>query len=407
MKWNLVFILITQVYLLQAQNKKLEKADGYFAQSDYFSALELFLENENKLTDPYQIGELKLKIAHCYFELHQPEKAVENYEKAMLFEVELSAEQYIDYSSCLIETGKYELAKKTLNEISTGMYAEQILIDKCNYALENPSVDESYKLYELNELAANPAYGISLYRNRLLYVFNNEQQYSKSNPGKFGYLGRYDEVLTDLTSLEFPGNANSPVLFGKEKVLYFCATSSYQKELYGGKVENYIGLGGIDNLFLYSAKIQSDNDAITTKLPFNNVDFSCTHPCLSKDGSTMYFASNMLGGYGDFDIYVVKRTKNGWGSPQNMGPKINSFLNEGYPFVEGEYLYFSSEGLPGYGGLDIFRYNLVTEEIENLGKPINSSYDDFYFIKNNAEGYFVSNRAEDFIGDLIYKFVEE
>jgi peptidoglycan-associated lipoprotein len=386
-----------------SQTKKLEKGYEYYEMHQYDLALDYFLSEENNLTDYKMQAELKVKIATCYFKTHKPQLAVINFEKAIKYKYALTPEQTIIYAQVLIETGNYIVAKDILEKLDAGMFVEEILLDKCEYALSNNEINNSVNIYAFKELPAHPSLGITFYHDNLLYILNQEQRNAKNNSAIFGYVGRHDKTIDDLNLLLFSENTNSPVINSKTNILYFSANSSFQSSK-KTKNEN-LGMGGIDNLFIYELKFNMSKP-IPEKLPFNNIDFSCTHPCLSNDGNTMYFSSNMLGGYGEFDIYVSKKTNKGWGSPQNMGTKINSFLNEGYPYVNGNYLYFSSDGHPGYGGLDIYRYNLETKEVENLGLPINSSYDDFYFIQNNLnEGFFVSNRLVDEASDIIFKFI--
>ncbi len=385
------------------QNKKLEKGYGYYELQHYNEALGYFLSEENNISDSETLADLKVKIATCYFNTHRPVQAVENYEKAVQYGYSLSTDQTIDYAQVLIETGKYTKAKKVLEELDAGMFIEEILLSKCDYALTNNEINKAVNIYNFNELPANATYGITFYRGNLLYILDLGQRNKKNNSGIFGYVGRHDKVIDDLNMVNFSENMNSPAIDANTSTLYFCANASFQSNKKTS--EKNLGIGGIDNLFIYELKYNHVKPVIE-KLPFNNIDFSCTHPCLSADGKTMYFSSNMLGGYGEFDIYMSKKTDKGWGTPQNMGKKINSFLNEGYPFVKDNYLYFASDGHPGYGGLDIFSYNLKTEEIENLGLPVNSSYDDFYFIQNSAnEGFFVSNRDIEEGIDIIYKYI--
>jgi len=142
----------------------------------------------------------------------------------------------------------------------------------------------------------------------------------------------------------------------------------------------------------------------------NSDKYSVGHPTLTPDGKTLYFISDMPGGYGGTDIYMCKWENNKWGNPINLGPKINSFGNEMFPTITntGE-LFFSSDGWPGYGGLDIFVTSKVNGEWTtplNLHHPINSSYDDFSMIvkKDKTSGLFSSNRMEGKGNDDIYGF---
>jgi hypothetical protein len=202
-----------------------------------------------------------------------------------------------------------------------------------------------------------------------------------------------------------PLNFSSPSYDSINKITYFSGNASNFTKYLESKRENQkIGAGGVNNLFIWSYNPSVKNDYFKI-LSFNNVDYSCTHPCITDGGNTMYFSSNMLGGYGGFDIYKVAKTSQGWGTPENLGRKINTFLNEGYPFYIDGYVYFSSDGHPGYGGLDIFRVNPETQEIENLGKPINSSFDDFSYIQiTDNEGYFLTNRSGINGKDIINRF---
>jgi tetratricopeptide (TPR) repeat protein/cell division septation protein DedD len=131
--------------------------------------------------------------------------------------------------------------------------------------------------------------------------------------------------------------------------------------------------------------------------PFNDSSYSTGYPFISNDGEVLYFASNMPGGYGGFDIYVSYFIDSAWTEPQNLGPRINTPGDEISPFSDGYYLYFASDWHPGYGGMDIFRADFDYESWEtpvNLGKSINSTYDDFGFVfySRLGKGFLISDR---------------
>lgn len=166
---------------------------------------------------------------------------------------------------------------------------------------------------------------------------------------------------------------------------------------------------GINNLKILVAKKTALNTwSAPEEMSFNSNDYSCGHPSISSDGNTLYFSSNMPGGIGGTDIYFVTRDQSGWSKPQNMGNQINTSENEMFPFIgANNYLYFSSNGHQGMGGLDIFisrRNNDGSYSLRNMGYPINSSADDFsIFLKNdNRTGYFASNRKGGIGDDDIY-----
>jgi outer membrane protein OmpA-like peptidoglycan-associated protein len=138
------------------------------------------------------------------------------------------------------------------------------------------------------------------------------------------------------------------------------------------------------------------------------------HPTLSPDDKTLYFASDMPGSVGASDIFKVQINEDRtFGTPVNLGPKINTEARETFPYLTSEeILYFASDGHPGLGGLDVFATkiakNRFSEAILNVGEPVNSKMDDFTFIfaEETRKGYFASNREGGMGADDIYSFVE-
>ena len=151
--------------------------------------------------------------------------------------------------------------------------------------------------------------------------------------------------------------------------------------------------------------------AVPVTLPgFDNYEVG--HPALAPDDKTLYFSAETPEGYGGMDIYYATRTTGtNFSRPMNLGPAVNTLGNEVFPTVRSNgTLYFSSDGHPGMGGLDIFKAikdkNGVFTGVENLKHPINSSWDDFGIIFRGDEevGYFTSNRRGGKGGDDIYSF---
>ncbi len=151
------------------------------------------------------------------------------------------------------------------------------------------------------------------------------------------------------------------------------------------------------------------------EVPFNSNEYSTGHPSLTKDDKLMYFVSDMPGGFGGTDLYVVQYNGGSFGTPVNLGPEINTAGAEMFPFVdERGNLYFSSDGHAGLGDLDIFYAQLVDGsklkgKIKNMGTPVNSSKDDFGFIADGERkmGYLSSNRKRGGTDDDIYRFTRE
>ncbi|MFZ9004774.1 MAG: OmpA family protein [Robiginitalea sp.] len=171
---------------------------------------------------------------------------------------------------------------------------------------------------------------------------------------------------------------------------------------------------GFVRLKIFRAFFRDSTWTDVEELPFNSNSYSIAHPALSPDGKTLYFASDMPGTRGKSDIFKVAIMDDGsFGTPENLGPTVNTEARETFPFVSSDgILYFSSDGLPGLGGLDIFAVELDNLQHEgkvlNVGTPVNSADDDITFIidGNTRKGYFASNREGGLGGDDIYGFTE-
>lgn len=160
-----------------------------------------------------------------------------------------------------------------------------------------------------------------------------------------------------------------------------------------------LGKNGIANLKIYESHYARPDWTKAVELPFNGEDYNCIHPCLSADGTKLFFSSDMPGGHGGYDLYVVERSSNGWGLPVNLGPVINGSGQEIFPFVsQSGVLFFSSNGRSSsLGGLDNYYVTNPLDnpqEVTNLGHDFNSEKDDMSFIIDDEgkTGFFTSNR---------------
>ena len=147
---------------------------------------------------------------------------------------------------------------------------------------------------------------------------------------------------------------------------------------------------------------------------FNHPNYSVGHPTLSADGKVLYFSSDMPGGFGKSDLYMVKaRAEKGWGFPINLGRDVNTEGQEMFPYLhtKDSLLYFSSNGHPGIGGLDLFVGSVDGSHLKyitNIGLPFNSNRDDFGMLVSDdrTNGYFSSNRSGGAGSDDIIRFTE-
>lgn len=192
------------------------------------------------------------------------------------------------------------------------------------------------------------------------------------------------------------------------KTLYYTSNNYYKKKFLTDS-------SGVNNLQIFKASIDINGEWVDIqKLPFNSNQYSIGHPALSFDEKKLYFVSDMPGSYGETDIYVVDINEDGtFSKPKNLGPKINTAGKEMFPYIgEDNILYFSTDGHPGYGNLDVFASQIYDNSVSqpiNLDEPINSEEDDFAFIIDDSRdrGFYSSNRKEGKGDDDIYSFLAE
>src|ERR1035437_1051806 len=236
--------------------------------------------------------------------------------------------------------------------------------------------------------------------------FNNGIVYcSNRNAGLSSYSSGQDKGLfkiyfADTTgrgqpSRLFSKNLNflsndGPVTFNKKRdTIYFSRNQDISKN---SAARNKLGI--------YSAILVDGQWTKVRELRINNEWYNVTTPCLSPDGKKLFFASDMPGGFGGSDLYYSLWKGGRWEDPVNLGPVINTKGNESYPYINSEGgLYFSSDGLPGLRGKDIFFsvYSVLDSAWQKpvrLDPPINSAKDDFGIMTDPLmhEGYFSSNR---------------
>lgn len=187
-----------------------------------------------------------------------------------------------------------------------------------------------------------------------------------------------------------------------EQTIYFTRTANKGKRNKKGKEQWFTRI--------FEATLGNSDWEDIKEMSFNNGDFDYMHPSISPSGDRLFFASNMVGGFGETDIYMVERLDNNtWSRPTNLGNIINTTGKEAFPFIhDSGVLFFASTGHSSYGGYDIFMINLADpeERVINLGTPFNSEDDDFGLILDTygEKGYFSSNRDGGIGKDDIYSF---
>ncbi|MEQ8475069.1 MAG: hypothetical protein RIB54_02445 [Fulvivirga sp.] len=396
--------------------KDLDTADDYYVNGNYKSALDLYEVVASKKSAPANID---LRLARCYYFTHDYAKAVTSYEKFMKVEKLSDMDQFY-YAEALTATGDYtksaevyamSYAKDSQNE----MLAARIWrMNNIAYLFED-SVDNAVRYISLNtpnsELKALP------YNDGVVYVSNQQPvsmvqkvdtktnapfyhlYYSDTKPDPFSVNALiYDQAESFDSDLNGGFHIGSLDFYNGHSKMVVAMTSKYKNEQ-----DKY-------PLQLYFAAKKKKRWKVVKPFEHNNNGYSLSEPSISEDGKKLYFSSNLPEGYGGRDIYVSNYKDGAWTAPENLGPAVNTSADEIFPFSGSDQtLYFSSNGHPGLGGSDIFKVELLTDgfgEVENLGYPINSGYDDFAFTIDslNRHGFLSSNRKNGGLDDDIYEF---
>ncbi|GAB3919126.1 OmpA family protein [Larkinella terrae] len=233
------------------------------------------------------------------------------------------------------------------------------------------------------------------------------------NNGTTGQNQRNLEEGASLNTRSFGQTLNTkyhegPVAFTKDGAKVFFTRNNYNNGKYRQSSD------GINKLKLYVAEGQKGVWGDAKELPFNSDEYSTGHPALSPNDKLLFFASDRPGGFGGTDLYVSGFADGKWSEPVNLGKDINTRGNELFPFVDDRgNLYFSSDGHPGLGDLDIFYAQLMdgtrVKSVQNIGEPLNSSKDDFGIVTDGARmlGFISSNRLNGGTDDDIYRFRRE
>lgn len=397
---SLSFVLFSS--LLMAQNKNTKSADKLFNRYEFVAASEAYL----KLVDKNKADDYVYKqLADSYYNIFNTTEAAKWYAKATE-EKEQDAETYYRYAQMLKANGSYSESDVQMRKFAALAPSDHRAIAFLNdpeylQKLNNQAPLFSSKNMDINSeksdfgavLADNTLYLASA-RNKGGKIFNwNKEPFLDIYTANYAEDGSFSSP-TAVAELNSKYN-DGPVALSKDgNTMYFASESLRKNEFLKDKSK----LAKYGQVHLYKATRVNGKWGNIEALPFNNKGYSCSNPSLSKDGSTLYFSSNMPGAIGATDIWKVAIDANGvFGTPVNLGPTVNTEGKESFPFIsDDDKLYFSSDAHAGFGGYDVFVADLKTNEAaKNVGKPVNSEKDDFAFSYNKTKkiGFFASNRG--------------
>lgn len=388
-------------------------ADRYYARGEYYRAIPKY-KKAIRSSDAQSRKESLIALADCYRYLNDYNEAAGHYQAAIALG-KVPADTYYHYGMVLKSLQRYPEA---LAQFRT--YLESNPKDeKAAYALKSSaeitylqSRPQEYTLNNLEKINTKHS-EFCAYEQGNMLVYTGEKQediveYSKNDLNGMPYLS----VLAAKTGKEGYGKGRSfsnivntsyhdgPSAFSADGTVLYLTRVTYVKKTDQDFV-NYA------KLYTLTKKGKSWSKAVA--FPYNSDSYSCAHASVSADGNTLFFASDMPGGFGGKDIWMCRRNGDSWDKPVNLGADINTDGDEMFPYIRKDgILFFSSNGLPGYGGLDVFSARLSGAAWllkRNEGLNLNSSADDFGIsFTSDSTGYVSSNRQGGKGKDDLYRF---
>lgn len=414
----IVCLLLTAV-AAGCRTPKLSEADAQFQRGEYYDASVTYKKVYNKLRkkeERLQRGEVAFKMGRCYRLLNMSARASAAFQNALRYEYPDSTTHFM-LAQALHADGKYAAALRSYDKYLEFCPDDSLAIncaEGCRTAQEIRARGSRYVVKQAK-------------------LFNSRRadfcpMYLGADCDQIYYTSTTEKATGDKKS-EITGMKNADVFFSKKN-----EKGEWERpEPVEGELNTEFDEGIVafspDAQTMYLTKARRELNAPTSVEIYTStrsdakwsapVKFEITadtlstfgHPAVSPDGEYLYFVSDMPGGYGGKDIWRIS-LKERQGSLVNLGPDINTEGNDDFPYVRSDgSLYFSSDGHPGMGGLDIFRAKAVGDpadlrwKVENMGFPINSAGDDFGITFGKGEdGFFSSNRGDARGYDHIYSF---
>jgi outer membrane protein OmpA-like peptidoglycan-associated protein len=411
--------------MMSSVTGQIKNARNEMSLYNYSKAITL-LQNSLKSKDQDTKRDATFLLAECYRKQNDISNAKVWYRKSLEFNgVEDIARYY--YAQALRSSGDYEEARKMFlaydsavgNDPRGRIYAE--FCDSAISWIKGQPGSDVRNVYPVNSSESD--FGVVFINKGI--VFASDRYLSRKEEKIYGWTGnnylrlfQAKKVNDDNPGLSFSqpepfdfpheqSQHNGPACFNHDGTELFITRTLPDKDQLKkdpGRIRTHL-------LKIFTATVVNGKWSKPEPFFLNSNEFSVGHPAVSPDGNTLFFVSDMGGGYGGTDIYMCTREAGKWSDPVNLGKEVNTFGNEMFPYLAGNGdLYFASDGLAGFGGLDLFRTHQSAghwNKPENLGQPVNSSYDDFSLATddNGKTGLFSSNRPGGIGSDDIYSFI--
>lgn len=424
-----LFLIVSNNWLFAQTN--FDKGRYLYDLNKYGEAIPYFQKASESSSENEEIEMLDY-LADCYRLTGNFEEA-ENIFKQLVKIKKKSPASIFDYAQSLKTSAKYAEAKASFIEYSKLLPSDPRGLrnaESCDSAEKWLLMPIEYEVRELTYANSEESeFSPIPYSGGIVYTTTR----SYGLKPYFSFDGGLTEPMLDLYYIQFDGTdqetMDQPYLFPDINSNGNDGTASFTsdgKEVYFSRTvkstaRNSAKSDGeekneeivLNTLQIYYSRLNENHwSKPVSALSFNSDKYSVFHPCISADGEQLFFASDMPGGLGGSDIYVCHKVNDGWSKPVNLGPEVNTYDQEVYPYIckDKKSLYFSSNGLSGMGNLDVFNATFDFDKgwthVVNMRAPINSIGDDFAFVIDtlNERGLFTSNRIGGAGDDDIYTF---
>lgn len=383
-----------------SQNNHTVKADKLYSSYQYVQAIK---EYESLIKDNKADAYVYKQLGDSYYQLFNMDKAVEYYSKAVSSAQD--ADTYYQYAQALKTQGKYAESNHQMDKFAGLAPADARAIAHRANPNYIPDLQSREKLFELEPTSLNKSgsssFGGVLGDDNVVYFTSNRSGRTDKRATGEAFLDIFQSVYHSDGSLSEPTAVNElnsrfhdgPLSVSSDGQVAFFSRDGHAQGSFEKDKEASVKIGKVG---IYRAEKRNGKWTNIKAVTFNSTEYNVGNPSLSKDGKTLYFASDMPGGFGDTDIWKVAVDGDEYGTPENLGSSVNTAGRESFPFIAEEgTLYFASNGRLGFGGLDVFKLEPGTSQAVNLGKPVNSEKDDFAFSFHQAKeiGFVSSNRG--------------
>lgn len=399
----------------------MKKAHKRYEIGEYYKALGYFKKAKKKTKTKTQRSEATFYIGECNRLLSNNKSAESAYKQVVRSKFEMP-NLYLHYGDVLLKQKKYSAAKNMFLEHlkidSTSVWARSGIIssDSIPFWLKNSS---RYKVAKIKELSSKRGeFTPMLTGNDYEYLYFATTREGGNEVAATSAINGLRTNDIWMTRLDAQGNWIEPdPIEGEVNTEFDEGTPVFSKD---GKSMYYtqcvFETGKALGAFIQKSVRSGAEWTAPTQLRFFEDSLADTliiaHPAISSDESKIYFTSDLIGGFGGKDIWYVTQKGDGWSIPVNAGAAINTAGDEMFPMLRNDStLYFSSNGLPGFGGLDIYKAIFGADSsvtVTNMKSPVNSEGDDFgiTFAGDEERGFISSNRRDRKGLDHIYSFVE-